>query len=186
MTVQNKMTCAATGPRMRIICVIPDYFDSNLCSSRSRNIRMLWRESSSNRRMGFVCSLNFTAFLLTRWWYDCLRLGLYSLWECSFSLEQTSADFTAIVFFHLDHSFIPLSVSFLRRLFRIRVSSWYCFLDDINEILIRLMLILLQVEEEYLHPHSVDRVPLGKCPLRWGQSLYILGKLLSEVRRFRR
>lgn len=48
------------------------------------------------------------------------------------------------------------------------------------------MLILLQVEEEYLHPHSVDRVPLGKCPLRWGQSLYILGKLLSEVRRFRR
>uniref|UniRef100_A0A3P8UG07 Phosphorylase b kinase regulatory subunit n=1 Tax=Cynoglossus semilaevis TaxID=244447 RepID=A0A3P8UG07_CYNSE len=37
-----------------------------------------------------------------------------------------------------------------------------------------------KVEEEYLHPHSVDRVPLGKCPLRWGQSLYILGKLLSE------
>lgn len=40
-----------------------------------------------------------------------------------------------------------------------------------------------QVEEEYLNPHSVERVPMGKCPLKWGQSLYIVGKLLSEVSR---
>ncbi|XP_068443659.1 phosphorylase b kinase regulatory subunit alpha, skeletal muscle isoform isoform X2 [Clinocottus analis] len=37
-----------------------------------------------------------------------------------------------------------------------------------------------KVEEEYVNPHSVERVPLGKCPLKWGQSLYILGNLLSE------
>ncbi|XP_029310752.1 phosphorylase b kinase regulatory subunit alpha, skeletal muscle isoform isoform X2 [Cottoperca gobio] len=37
-----------------------------------------------------------------------------------------------------------------------------------------------KVEEEYLNPHSVERVPMGKCPLKWGQSLYILGNLLSE------
>ncbi|KAM6894392.1 phosphorylase b kinase regulatory subunit alpha, skeletal muscle isoform 1-T1 [Lycodopsis pacificus] len=37
-----------------------------------------------------------------------------------------------------------------------------------------------KVEEEYRNPHSVERVPLGKCPLKWGQSLYILGNLLSE------
>uniref|UniRef100_A0A8C2XKI5 Phosphorylase b kinase regulatory subunit n=1 Tax=Cyclopterus lumpus TaxID=8103 RepID=A0A8C2XKI5_CYCLU len=37
-----------------------------------------------------------------------------------------------------------------------------------------------KVEEEYMNPHSVERVPLGKCPLKWGQSLYILGNLLSE------
>lgn len=32
-----------------------------------------------------------------------------------------------------------------------------------------------------MNPHSVERVPMGKCPLMWGQSLYILGNLLSEV-----
>ncbi|KAM9717118.1 phosphorylase b kinase regulatory subunit alpha, skeletal muscle isoform 1-T1 [Menidia menidia] len=37
-----------------------------------------------------------------------------------------------------------------------------------------------KVEEEYVNPHSVERVPMGKCPLKWGQSLYILGKLLAE------
>uniref|UniRef100_A0A3Q3E9P0 Phosphorylase b kinase regulatory subunit n=1 Tax=Hippocampus comes TaxID=109280 RepID=A0A3Q3E9P0_HIPCM len=37
-----------------------------------------------------------------------------------------------------------------------------------------------QVEEEYVNPHTVERIPMGKCPLKWGQSLYILGKLLSE------
>ncbi|XP_063756772.1 phosphorylase b kinase regulatory subunit alpha, skeletal muscle isoform isoform X4 [Eleginops maclovinus] len=37
-----------------------------------------------------------------------------------------------------------------------------------------------KVEEEYVNPHSVERVPMGKCPLKWGQSLYILGNLLSE------
>nr|XP_061810646.1 phosphorylase b kinase regulatory subunit alpha, skeletal muscle isoform-like [Nerophis lumbriciformis] len=37
-----------------------------------------------------------------------------------------------------------------------------------------------KVEEEYLNPHTVERIPMGKCPLKWGQSLYVLGKLLSE------
>lgn len=38
-----------------------------------------------------------------------------------------------------------------------------------------------QVEEEYMNPHSVERIPMGKLPLKWGQSLYILGNLLTEV-----
>ncbi|XP_069374593.1 phosphorylase b kinase regulatory subunit alpha, skeletal muscle isoform isoform X6 [Paralichthys olivaceus] len=37
-----------------------------------------------------------------------------------------------------------------------------------------------KVEEENMNPHSVERVSAGKCPLKWGQSLYILGNLLSE------
>ncbi|KAM9335806.1 phosphorylase b kinase regulatory subunit alpha, skeletal muscle isoform 2-T2 [Symphorus nematophorus] len=37
-----------------------------------------------------------------------------------------------------------------------------------------------KVEEECMNPHSVERIPMGKCPLKWGQSLYILGNLLSE------
>uniref|UniRef100_A0A8D2Q8Y0 Phosphorylase b kinase regulatory subunit n=1 Tax=Varanus komodoensis TaxID=61221 RepID=A0A8D2Q8Y0_VARKO len=37
-----------------------------------------------------------------------------------------------------------------------------------------------KVEEEYCHPHTVDRMPLGKLPLMWGQSLYILGCLMAE------
>uniref|UniRef100_A0A3Q2QXE3 Phosphorylase b kinase regulatory subunit n=1 Tax=Fundulus heteroclitus TaxID=8078 RepID=A0A3Q2QXE3_FUNHE len=37
-----------------------------------------------------------------------------------------------------------------------------------------------KVDEEYENPHSVERIPMGKCPLKWGQSLYILGKLLTE------
>ncbi|CAL9694147.1 unnamed protein product [Knipowitschia caucasica] len=37
-----------------------------------------------------------------------------------------------------------------------------------------------KVEEEYENPHSVQRASVGKCPLKWGQSLYILGNLLSE------
>lgn len=40
---------------------------------------------------------------------------------------------------------------------------------------------LLQVEEEYSNPHSVDRVAMGQLPHMWGQSLYILGCLLTEV-----
>lgn len=39
-----------------------------------------------------------------------------------------------------------------------------------------------QVDEEYKNPHTVDRVPLGKVPHLWGQSLYILSSLLAEVR----
>ncbi|CAL8241380.1 unnamed protein product [Merluccius merluccius] len=37
-----------------------------------------------------------------------------------------------------------------------------------------------KVEEEYGSPHSVERVPMGKCPLKWAQSLYVLGNLLAE------
>ncbi|KAM4696919.1 phosphorylase b kinase regulatory subunit alpha, skeletal muscle isoform 2-T2 [Rhinophrynus dorsalis] len=37
-----------------------------------------------------------------------------------------------------------------------------------------------KVEEEYEHPHTVDRIPMGKLPHMWGQSLYILGCLMYE------
>ncbi|XP_075691748.1 phosphorylase b kinase regulatory subunit alpha, skeletal muscle isoform isoform X2 [Rhinoderma darwinii] len=37
-----------------------------------------------------------------------------------------------------------------------------------------------RVEEEYQNPHTVDRIPMGKLPHMWGQSLYILGCLMSE------
>ncbi|XP_061454930.1 phosphorylase b kinase regulatory subunit alpha, skeletal muscle isoform isoform X2 [Rhineura floridana] len=37
-----------------------------------------------------------------------------------------------------------------------------------------------KVDEEYGNPHMVDRVPQGKMPLMWGQSLYILGCLMAE------
>uniref|UniRef100_A0A646QCY3 Phosphorylase b kinase regulatory subunit n=1 Tax=Hemiscolopendra marginata TaxID=943146 RepID=A0A646QCY3_9MYRI len=37
-----------------------------------------------------------------------------------------------------------------------------------------------KINEEYKEPHSQDRIPLGKCPFMWAQSLYILGKLLEE------
>uniref|UniRef100_A0A8C5BBV4 Phosphorylase b kinase regulatory subunit n=1 Tax=Gadus morhua TaxID=8049 RepID=A0A8C5BBV4_GADMO len=37
-----------------------------------------------------------------------------------------------------------------------------------------------KVEEEYGSPHSVERIPLGKLPLKWAQSLYVLGNLLAE------
>lgn len=43
------------------------------------------------------------------------------------------------------------------------------------------ILCLLQVEEEYSNPHSVDRVAMGQLPHMWGQSLYILSCLLAEV-----
>ncbi|XP_039221324.1 phosphorylase b kinase regulatory subunit alpha, liver isoform-like isoform X5 [Crotalus tigris] len=37
-----------------------------------------------------------------------------------------------------------------------------------------------KVSEEYENPHTVDRVPAGKLPHLWGQSLYILSALLAE------
>ncbi|KAF7251011.1 Phosphorylase b kinase regulatory subunit alpha, liver isoform [Varanus komodoensis] len=37
-----------------------------------------------------------------------------------------------------------------------------------------------KVNEEYENPHTVDRVPAGKLPHLWGQSLYILSILLAE------
>ncbi|CAG7717610.1 unnamed protein product [Allacma fusca] len=37
-----------------------------------------------------------------------------------------------------------------------------------------------KVNEEYRHPGSQIRQPLGRSPLMWAQSLFILGKLLQE------
>eukprot|EP00057_Strongylocentrotus_purpuratus_P027467 XP_011681941.1 PREDICTED: probable phosphorylase b kinase regulatory subunit alpha [Strongylocentrotus purpuratus] len=42
------------------------------------------------------------------------------------------------------------------------------------------LLRVLQVELEYKNPGSQDRLPGGKMPQLWGQSLYILGCLLRE------
>lgn len=39
-----------------------------------------------------------------------------------------------------------------------------------------------KVAEEYKQPGSQSRVPVGRCPFLWAQSLYILGKLLQEVK----
>uniref|UniRef100_A0A8C3T9F4 Phosphorylase b kinase regulatory subunit n=1 Tax=Chelydra serpentina TaxID=8475 RepID=A0A8C3T9F4_CHESE len=49
----------------------------------------------------------------------------------------------------------------------------HCRLPDIT-------LFFFQVDEEYVNPHTVDRVPMGKLPHMWGQSLYILGCLMAE------
>lgn len=38
-----------------------------------------------------------------------------------------------------------------------------------------------RVAAEYAEPGTQERVPLGRCPFMWAQSLYILGKLLQEV-----
>ena len=37
------------------------------------------------------------------------------------------------------------------------------------------------VTAEYQSPGSQSREVVGRCPFLWGQSLYILGKLLQEV-----
>lgn len=37
------------------------------------------------------------------------------------------------------------------------------------------------VNGEYQKPGSQNRTVVGRCPFLWGQSLYILGKLLQEV-----
>jgi len=34
---------------------------------------------------------------------------------------------------------------------------------------------------EYQNPGSQPREVVGRCPFLWGQSLYILGRLLQEV-----
>lgn len=41
------------------------------------------------------------------------------------------------------------------------------------------------VNAEYLSPGSQQREVVGRCPFLWGQSLYILGKLLQEVIAYR-
>lgn len=38
------------------------------------------------------------------------------------------------------------------------------------------------VTAEYSNPGSQPREVVGRCPFLWGQSLYILGKLLQEVK----
>lgn len=42
------------------------------------------------------------------------------------------------------------------------------------------------VPAEYAEPGSQNRIPLGRCPFKWAQSLYILGKLLQEVTHFQK
>ncbi|ELT89975.1 hypothetical protein CAPTEDRAFT_163062 [Capitella teleta] len=37
-----------------------------------------------------------------------------------------------------------------------------------------------RVEAEYTEPKSQDRIPIGKLPQMWGQSLYVLSRLLKE------
>lgn len=37
------------------------------------------------------------------------------------------------------------------------------------------------IEAEFENPGSQKRIPIGRCPFLWAQSLYILGKLLQEV-----
>ena len=37
-----------------------------------------------------------------------------------------------------------------------------------------------KVDEEYKNPKSQDRIPSGKLPQMWGQSMYVLAKLLQE------
>ncbi len=37
-----------------------------------------------------------------------------------------------------------------------------------------------KVEDEYRNPKSQDRVPLGKTPHMWAQSLYVISKLLRD------
>lgn len=65
-----------------------------------------------------------------------------------------------------------------------QVSSWLvsCWFLPAFPAPAHLPVLVFQVDEEYCNPHSVDRVPLGKLPLMWGQSLYILGCLMAEVR----
>ncbi|XP_069355344.1 probable phosphorylase b kinase regulatory subunit alpha isoform X5 [Maniola hyperantus] len=37
-----------------------------------------------------------------------------------------------------------------------------------------------RADQEQVVPGSQERIPMGRCPFIWGQSLYILGKLLQE------
>lgn len=39
------------------------------------------------------------------------------------------------------------------------------------------------VDKEYQHPGSQLREAVGRCPFLWGQSLFILGRLLQDVSR---
>ncbi|XP_058297817.1 phosphorylase b kinase regulatory subunit alpha, liver isoform [Hylobates moloch] len=59
-------------------------------------------------------------------------------------------------------------------LFVLPSARFYCF--DLVPCIRSLDL----VDEEYKNPHTVDRVPMGKVPHLWGQSLYILSSLLAE------
>lgn len=38
------------------------------------------------------------------------------------------------------------------------------------------------IKAEIENPGSQSRVALGRCPFLWAQSLYMLGKLLQEVK----
>lgn len=38
------------------------------------------------------------------------------------------------------------------------------------------------IKAEFENPGTQKRIALGRCPFLWAQSLYMLGKLLQEVR----
>lgn len=40
--------------------------------------------------------------------------------------------------------------------------------------------LFFKVKDEWLKPGSQDREPVGQIPHQWGESLYILSRLLSE------
>lgn len=60
------------------------------------------------------------------------------------------------------------------------LSMYKMWINSYESVLIHCL--VFQVSEEYENPHTVDRVPAGKLPHLWGQSLYILSALLAEVR----
>lgn len=49
----------------------------------------------------------------------------------------------------------------------------------------KMLITIAQVELEFAEPKSQAREPLGRVPLMWAQSLYVLGRLLKEVSHLR-
>lgn len=41
------------------------------------------------------------------------------------------------------------------------------------------------IKAEIENPGSQKRIALGRCPFLWAQSLYMLGKLLQEVKKLK-
>ena len=52
---------------------------------------------------------------------------------------------------------------------------------EFYSLILSLLSIFDQVEEEYQNPNSVKRIPAGKFPQMWGQSLYVVANLVKEV-----
>lgn len=58
------------------------------------------------------------------------------------------------------------------------------FEDDIKLVPELYALESENINGEIENPGSQKRIALGRCPFLWAQSLYMLGKLLQEVRFF--